>query len=212
MEFFESLVPVGIVLLCLAGVVALIALAVLLLTLNKSLKETFEKVNPLVDECKEALDATKPALERIDPMMERVTLTIDAANLEIMRVDQILEDVNTITGNVSKATESIDSITSLPLDALSNVTGRIRSRIAPLGDKVAGTRAAAVVDAVDSRLDTVEDFAAVAQAKNEVKRAEAAEAVAARDEAQAETNEMSSSLKDAFAVHIGTDSDSVTGK
>ncbi len=131
MEIFESLIPVGIVLLCIAGVVALGAMAYLFITLTKSMKETFEE-DPLVVEAKEALDTAKPALERIDPLMERITLTVDAANLEIMRVDQILEDVNTITGNVSKATESLDNITSLPLDALSNVTSRLRRRIAPL--------------------------------------------------------------------------------
>ena len=144
MEVFESLIPVGIVLLCIAGVVALGAMAYLFITLTKSMKETFAKVDPLVTEAKEALDTAKPALERIDPLMERVTLTVDAANLEIMRVDQILEDVNTITGNVSKATESLDNITSLPLDALSSVTTRLRSRIAPLGAKAEGTRMGAV--------------------------------------------------------------------
>ena len=48
MEIFESLIPVGIVLLCIAGVVALGAMAYLFITLTKSMKETFEKVDPLV--------------------------------------------------------------------------------------------------------------------------------------------------------------------
>ena len=38
MEFFESLIPVGIVLLCLAGIVALVALAYLFITLVKVVK------------------------------------------------------------------------------------------------------------------------------------------------------------------------------
>ena len=203
MEIFESLIPVGIVLLCIAGVVALGAMAYLFITLTKSMKETFEKVDPLVVEAKEALDTAKPALERIDPLMERITLTVDAANLEIMRVDQILEDVNTITGNVSTATESLDNITSLPLDALSNVTSRLRSRIAPLGAKAEDSRVGAVVQVVDQKLDSVETCVSGAQA-----RAEAAEAIAAREEAQAQANEMSSNLKDAFSVQISRDSES----
>ena len=205
MEIFESLIPVGIVLLCIAGVVALGAMAYLFITLTKSMKETFEKVDPLVVEAKEALDTAKPAL---DPLMERITLTVDAANLEIMRVDQILEDVNTITGNVSKATESLDNITSLPLDALSNVTSRLRSRIAPLGAKAEDSRVGAVVQVVDQKLDSVETCVSGAQARADVKRAEAAEAVAAREEAQAQANEMSSNLKDAFSVQISRDSES----
>ena len=47
MEIFESLIPVGIVLLCIAGVVALGAMAYLFITLTKSMKETFEKVDLL---------------------------------------------------------------------------------------------------------------------------------------------------------------------
>ena len=183
-------------------------MAYLFITLTKSMKETFEKVDPLVMEAKEALDTAKPALERIDPLMERITLTVDAANLEIMRVDQILEDVNTITGNVSKATESLDNITSLPLDALSNVTSRLRSRIAPLGAKAEDSRVGAVVQVVDQKLDSVETCVSGAQARADVKRAEAAEAVAAREEAQAQANEMSSNLKDAFSVQISRDSES----
>ncbi len=206
MEVFELLIPVGIVLLCVAGAVALAALAYLLVTLTKAMRETFAKVDPLLDQAQEALDATKPALDRIDPLLERITLTVDAANLEIMRVDQILEDVNTITGNVSKATESIDSITSLPLDVLSDITGRIRTCIAPLGSKQNYVGAAAA--AVDAKLDAVEGYVADAQARNDVKRAEAAVATAARDEAAVQANGASSNLKEAVYVHITRDSES----
>lgn len=221
MEFFESLVPVGVVLLCLAGIIALIALAYFLVSLIKTIKATMTKVDPLMDETKEvlgeakvtlsevrdALDKTKPALDRIDPLMERLTLTVDAANLEIMRVDQILEDVNTITGNVSKATESIDTITSVPLDALSTVTGKIREKIAPLMQKedCVGT----VANTVDQKLDSVEDRVADAQARADIKRAERYEAVANRSAAQDHSNRMSSSLKDAFSAHISNDTDTI---
>ncbi len=210
MEIFDSLVPVGIVLLCVAGVIALIALAYLLVTLAKSMKETFEKVNPLMDQAQEALEATKPALDRIDPLLERLTLTVDAANLEIMRVDQILEDVNTITGNVSKATESVNSITSLPLEAVSSVTTRLRNLIAPWGEKenAAGT----VAQAVNSKLDDVDSCVAEAQAEADEKRAEVAEAVAKRDAAAAQTNSMSSNVKDSVEVHINIDSEAAQSK
>lgn len=213
MEVFESLVPVGIVLLCLAGIVALIALAYFLITTVKSLRTTMAKVDPLLDECKvvlgqaqEMLDQTKPALDRIDPMLERLTLTIDAVNLEIMRVDQIMEDVNTITGNISKATESIDTVTSLPLDALSSVTSKIRQRITPLtkkDDSPVGT----VASAVDGKLNCVEDAVAGAQVRADLKRAERDEAVSQRNAAQDHSNQMSSSLKSAFSSHIERDTD-----
>lgn len=221
MEFFESLVPVGVVLLCLAGIVALIALAYFLISLVKTIQSTMTKVNPLMDETKEvlseakvtlgeardALEKVKPALDRVDPLMERLTLTVDAANLEIMRVDQILEDVNTISGNVSKATESLDTITSVPLDAISSVTGKIRQKIAPFMQKedCVGT----VANSVDQKLDCVEDRVADAQARADVKRAERDEAIAQRSAAQDHSNWMSSSLKDAFSAHISSDTETL---
>lgn len=221
MEFFESLVPVGVVLLCLAGIVALIALAYFLISLVKTIQSTMTKVNPLMDETKEvlseakvtlgeardALEKVKPALDRVDPLMERLTLTVDAANLEIMRVDQILEDVNTISGNVSKATESLDTITSVPLDAISSVTGKIRQKIAPFMQKedCVGT----VANSVDQKLDCVEDRVADAQARADVKRAERDEAIAQRSVAQDHSNRMSSSLKDAFSAHISSDTETL---
>lgn len=221
MEFFESLVPVGVVLLCLAGIVALIALAYFLVSLIKAIKNVLTKVDPLVDEtneilseaketlaqAREALEKVKPALDRIDPLMERITLTVDAANLEIMRVDQILEDVNTISGNISKATDSLDSITSVPLDAISSVTGKIRQKIAPLMQKE--DCLGSVANTVDQKLDCVEDKVAGAQARADVKRAERDETFAQRSAAQDHSNEMSSNLKDAFSIHISSDTETV---
>lgn len=207
MELFDSLVPVGIVLVCIAGVVALGALAYMLITMTKSMKETFDKVNPLIDQAQEALDATKPALERIDPLMERITLTVDAANLEIMRVDQILEDVNAITVNVSKATESLDTITSAPLDAISSVTGRLRGCIAPFKHSEKPC-AATSAQMIDEKLDCVEDKVANAQARADAKRAVRDEAIRDRVASQERTNEMSSSIKDAVSAQINRDADS----
>lgn len=211
MEFFESLVPLGIVLVCLAGVVALGALAYLLITTTRTVKDTVAKIDPLIDEAEEIVAAAKPIVNRVDPMMERVTLTIDAANLEIMRVDQILADLSTVTANVSKATESLDTLKSAPLDAISRATGRIRERIAPLS-RNDGSCCDNVVSSVDQALEGVEGRVADAQERADVKRAERDQAVAARDAAQGQTNEMSSNIKGAVAAQITQDSDAVSGQ
>lgn len=208
MEFFESLIPVGIVLLCIAGIVALCSSTYFLISMKKTVTQTMAKVDSLIDETQECLDKVKPALDRVDLLMERVTLTVDAANLEIMRVDQILEDVNTITGNVSKATESLDNVASLPLEALSNVTSRIRQAITPLGG-AACTAVSFAVNAVDEKLDALQSKVADAQVRADEKRAVRDAAVAQRDMAQDHTNQMSSNLKDAFSTHIASDTDAV---
>ena len=98
----ENLIPVGLFILCLAGAVALLALAYFLYILVKIIRNTVnEKVNPMLDDAADLIKQAKPIVGRVDPLMDRITLTIDGANLQIMRIDQIMEDVNKITGNVS---------------------------------------------------------------------------------------------------------------
>ena len=51
MEVFETLVPVGIVLLCIAGIAALVALTYFLVSLVKTIRSTMVKVDPLLVSC-----------------------------------------------------------------------------------------------------------------------------------------------------------------
>lgn len=203
MEFFETLIPVGIVLVCLAGVIALIALAYLFVVLSKTIKEAMFKVNPLLDNAQDLITDAKPLVKKADPMMDRITLTIDAANLEIMRVDQILEDVNTVTGNVAKASNSVDSITSAPLDAISNLTKKIRERLTPVAS-ADGSVVSNVAQTVDSGLSSVNDKIETIQAEN-AEKAEAHEAAAKRDDAQAKTDSTAAQLKRGVFNHIDSD-------
>lgn len=204
MEFFETLIPVGIVLVCLAGVIALIALAYLFVVLSKTIKEAMFKVNPLLDNAQDLITDAKPLVKKADPMMDRITLTIDAANLEIMRVDQILEDVNTVTGNVAKASNSVDSITSAPLDAISNLTKKIRERLTPVAS-ADGSVVSNVAQTVDSGLSSVNDKIETIQAENAEKKADAHEAAAKRDDAQAKTDSTAAQLKRGVFNHIDSD-------
>ena len=204
MEFFETLIPVGIVLVCLAGVIALIALAYLFVVLSKTIKEAMFKVNPLLDNAQDLITDAKPLVKKADPMMDRITLTIDAANLEIMRVDQILEDVNTVTGNVAKASNSVDSITSAPLDAISNLTKKIRERLTPVAS-ADGSVVSNVAQTVVSGLSSVNDKIETIQAENAEKKAEAHEAAAKRDDAQAKTDSTAAQLKRGVFNHIDSD-------
>lgn len=205
MEVFEALIPVGIVLVCLAGVAALIALAYLFVVLSKTIKDAMFKVNPLLDNAQDLITDAKPLVKKADPMMDRITLTIDAANLEIMRVDQILEDVNTVTGNVAKASNSVDSITSAPLDALSALTKKIRERLTPVANAYDGSAVGNVAQVVDNGLSNVNDKLETMQAENAEKKAEAHEAAAKRDDAQAKTDTTAAQLKRGVYNHIDSD-------
>ena len=198
MEFFQSLIPVGIVVLCLAGAVALIALAYLLVNLVQVIKEAMAKLNPILDDTQEIVTNVKPAIEKVDPLMDRATLTMDAVNLEIMRVDQILEDVNNVSTTVSKATNSLDAVTSAPLDFISNATGKIREIIAPHTSKESSV--GAIAGAVDYGLEAVGEKTADMHQQSEVRRVERESRFEARCENLNRAHEVSDGLKNAQAI------------
>lgn len=201
----ENLVPIGLFILCLAGALALLALAYFLYILVKIVRNVvFEKVNPLLDDTKEIVTNVKPIVGRVDPLMDRITLTIDAANLEIMRVDQIMEDVNNITGNISKASSSVDKVTQAPLNIIAKATTAIRERINPVKN-VEGT-AGVVLTNVDTGLEMVGDKVATMQQDNEQRRADRDEAQVARNESVDKTNAAAASLRDMVLIKSNTDS------
>lgn len=116
--------------LCIAGAIALLALAVLfiyLVLLIKRANDMIDKqITPMLEDAKVMTTSLTPAVAQIDPLMERVNLTMDAANLEIMRVDEILEDVSVITDKLAGTTSTVNDIANVPLNAVNSVTNRVR--------------------------------------------------------------------------------------
>lgn len=167
--------------LIVAGVVALIALALLFFELVKTVKVAREKVEQLDTTLKNVEDMTTsiaPAMTKVDPMMDRVTLMLDSVNLEMMRVDQILEDISQITDTASSATTAVDSIASAPVKAVSNVATRFKSA---LGGKSASEESAQLAEQRVAVAKALEDYRA-AEAKEAKKAAEEADAADAGDE------------------------------
>ena len=119
--------------LCLAGAIALLALAVLfvyLVLLIKRANDMIDKqVTPMLDDAKAMTESLKPAIAQVDPLMDRINLTMDAANLEIMRVDEIMQDVSSITGALADTTSTVNEITTVPLNAVNSVTSKVRGAL-----------------------------------------------------------------------------------
>lgn len=200
----ENLIPVGLFILCLAGAVALLALAYFLYILVKIIRNTVnEKINPMLDDAADLIKQAKPIVGRVDPLMDRITLTIDGANLQIMRIDQIMEDVNKITGNVSKATSSVDKVTQAPLGIIAKATSVIREKISPV--KNAEGTAGVVLTNVDNGLEIVGEKVADMQADNAQRAADREAAQEARDKAAEETNRTAANLKEAVFIKANAD-------
>lgn len=112
------------------------------------------KVNPTLDHVNQITNDLQPAVTKVDPMMERLALTVDAVNLELMRVDQILEDVNDVTGNLSKTSNAIDNVTSAPLNLVNNMTERVRGA---LKSSRSSSEAAALAEAAAEETQASQD-------------------------------------------------------
>lgn len=123
----------SIILTCVYIVVglALIWFVVELALTMRKVRGTVQDLEPTLDNVEKMVTDLQPTITKVDPLMDRVTLTVDSVNLELMRVDGILENITNITGGVSKTVDAVDSVTSAPLDIVSNMTKKVRSKFRP---------------------------------------------------------------------------------
>lgn len=123
----------SIILTCVYIVVglALIWFVVELALTMRKVRGTVQDLEPTLDNVEKMVTDLQPTITKVDPLMDRVTLTVDSVNLELMRVDGILENITNITGGVSKTVDAVDSVTSAPLDIVTNMTKKVRSKFRP---------------------------------------------------------------------------------
>lgn len=122
------------VVLAVVGAAVVWLVVELALTVRKarsSVTKVVGQIEPTIANVEKITTDVQPIIQKVDPLVERVSLTVDAANLEIMRVDEILEDVGSITGSVSKTVGAVDTVTSAPLDFVTSATKKIREKFSP---------------------------------------------------------------------------------
>lgn len=127
--FHQYAQPILLALLLLVAIIALIALASFLRRTTKVVKETKEKLDPILDQANSLLAEVQPAIERVDPLLERVTLTVDAANLEILRLDQIMSDLGDVSSTLGTTAKKIDAVTESPKNLANAVLGRVKDSL-----------------------------------------------------------------------------------
>ncbi len=119
---------------------------------------TIRRARGMADEVQKqiepTLDNVQQLTEDVKPLVERVSLTVDAANLEIMRVDEILQDVNQITGTVTRAVDTVDNVANAPMDRVNSLTRKVRNK---LGGKQASDISKEMGQAKADGFDKVED-------------------------------------------------------
>jgi uncharacterized protein YoxC len=117
---------VGIVLIWL-----IVELAITMRNTRKTINDMKQQVDKVAVDVSEMTTDLKPAIKKVDPLMDRVAVTVDAVNLEVMRLDGILGDVSTITEKGARAANSLDDITSAPMDLVNSVADKVKRRFGP---------------------------------------------------------------------------------
>lgn len=103
MEFFESIIPLVIVLPCCAGAIFLLIDAYMLLIAKNALDKTMKQVNGLLDEVSLSLAQARNTLDRVNLLMGRIVLSADTLNLSLVKVNEVLSDVGACTHGVVQA-------------------------------------------------------------------------------------------------------------
>lgn len=191
MDVFGIVLPIVYILAGCALVWFIVELALAVRRLRATVTDLKRQVDPALDNVNRIAKQLPPIIDKVDPLMDRVTLTVDSVNLELMRVDEMLEDITQITGTVSKATTAVDSVTSAPLDIVTNMTNKVRGLFKP---KYASSETADM-HADEEKTNPIVDFAnAAATAAGEAVR-EQREVQADKRQA-AEKRAQEDSLKD----------------
>ena len=124
MEDFTGVLNMIVPLVCIAIGIALVVLLVELIRTVKvgrmMLSDMKVQLDPTMVNVKQMTTDLVPTVKKIEPVVDRVQLTLDAVNLEMMRVDEILEDVAQITDAASSATEAVETMTNVPVKAVTS--------------------------------------------------------------------------------------------
>lgn len=121
-DFLSSLWPFAAAILVILGIAVLAFLVLILYRLSKTMKS----VQNMAEEADKEIT---PVMKKVDPMVDKAELTIDTLNLEMLRVDAILEDMEQVTNVAGNAANTVDTVTSAPVDAVTSLVGYIRGNL-----------------------------------------------------------------------------------
>lgn len=105
-----DITSLGILLLCVSGAIALLALAYSLLVSTQTLRKIAnERAAPALDEAHEALSAIKLAAESAPPLIQSASAAARSAK-------EVLDDMEVVTSKTACVVEKVSEITHMPAE------------------------------------------------------------------------------------------------
>lgn len=106
---------IALIVLVVAGVWAVVELALTLRSARKNVEEVASSANeviaqaqPIVAKLDGMVDDLEPAVKQVTPIVEKANVAMDGANASLTNVNAILADVSTVSGTASAVTETVN--------------------------------------------------------------------------------------------------------
>ena len=155
-----SYMDIALIVLVIAGVWAVIEVALTLRTARKrvdevaaSANEVIAQTQPIVAKLDGMVDELQPAVKEVPALMENVTVAVDSANDSLTRVNAILDDVSAVSGTASAVTETVNG-------AVSGVANAVVGAVSKVGGLRGGSAPAAQLSEGAEHPEHVEPAAA----------------------------------------------------
>ena len=128
--------------LIIAGIWALVELALTIKASRKTLNEvsknvndTIEEIQPIIEKVDGVVDEIQPASKQLDPLLMKANAAVDALTVDLAAVDNILSDVSTVTGTASGVTNSVATGVTKAIESTANAAAGVFDKYTHKEDK-----------------------------------------------------------------------------
>lgn len=142
-----SPIQIALLLLAVAGVWAIIELA---LTLRKTrnvvdsldktvndLNNTIAEAQPVVAKLDGAVDELTPALAQMEPLLKSSKTAVDALTSNLVEVEAVVRDISEVTGSMAEASNAVSSVTDSAAGAVQKLFNKVKAPAADADRKLA---------------------------------------------------------------------------
>lgn len=146
-------VQIALIVLAIAGVWAIVELA---LTLRKTrdvvesldktvgdLNNTIAEAQPMVAKLDGAIDELSPALAQVEPLLASSKMAVDALTSNLVEIEGVVRDVSAVTGNMADASNAVSSVTDTAAGAVQKIFNKVKAPVSDAERKLAAATAEA---------------------------------------------------------------------
>ena len=133
---------IALVVLVIAGVWAVVELALVLRrtrrsveTLTDTVNDTLGEVRPVIAKLDGAVDELVPASREVEPMLKKASTTIDLVNVDLVRLEGMLSDVNTVTDTSARVSTAVTGAAESVASGVAGAVGKVAGKVTGAGSR-----------------------------------------------------------------------------